>query len=646
MKTLTLNKVLFGVFLLGQTCVINSEAALLKNDLSVKLAKNLVHTSKNFTVSVGSKCSEEYFGGQNLAFLNSDIENDCTSYLRTTIDYSIDFVNGDLSRPRVIFHDTFRFRYKWGHESEAKMKDSVAVLADVSVPVKGKHANKHLIWSREAWLKVALGDLNSENKHFVQVGLIPYQVGRGISFGSAYVVDGFLGFSPGDEIDQFAPAMLLRLNPVVDKCTVDMYVTMLENYNISFKSNSASVRKGDLSARSSERGLPGPSCLMALCSRIKIFDEEKQKLEVEPYVVLQNAPDQDLEFKDDCNSQMITYGCAVEAVQGKFNYGFEAGFNSGDQDVKPWDRNQVKVVNNPTTGALSEQYTKIYTQDPATTKKPTLAYVTTDAMTAVSGGATISEANGHEIATGYWNAFDRFRPAQKNILSGGFCVADASYEWIEKVFTTSFGVGYASGCIDKQEDTNLLTTSQLMNRRMTGFIPLQSSYCGTRLDQIVIFNQGIPRFNVKNPSINAINKNITPVVQSDAINEMSNLAFVGISGKWSPKHWEKQKVEISPNIIGYWSPQTPSYVADAGTTSSTTGAQVTSPMLIAASPYLGTELTTKLAITLYDNFVFEGYLGVFVPGQLYKDMSGTKIKDQPTGSSIAYVSNFGVTYKF
>jgi hypothetical protein len=611
-----------------------------------KLSKNLVYKTDDFSASCMGRYTQEYFGAQNTQFLNSAIPWDCTSYERSTIDFTIDALHGSVEQPRLLFHETFRVRHKWGFETDAKVGDSVAMVVDVPVPVKGKSADKHLIWSREAWVKMALGNLDYPNDNYLQVGLIPFEVGRGISLGAAYVVRGFLGFSPGDSIDQFAPAVRLSVNPIAERFVVDFYTAIVQNYTLGYRSNSALVRQGDLEASCLARGLPGQSYISAIRSIVKLLDGAKEKLSVEPYIVFLQGPDQALEFLIDAQSSLTTYGCAIEGVKGPLNFGFEGALNQGSQGLKPWDRNLIKLANNLSTGAVSEQYTKIYTQDPAITKNPTPAYVTTANSAAVKGSRKGSSFNGMEIAPGLWNAFDRFRPAQQFNLSGFFLMADASYECIEKVLVATLGAGYASGYIGPQLNTNLLTTDQLMNQQFTGFIPVQSVYSGKRLTQLVVFNKGIPRFNVKNPSAITINQNLNHVLQSDSIDEVTNIIFLGGAFDWSPQNWSDHKVKISPNVIAYWSPDVSNFVVKPAVLSPLSGAVVVPALLQPSSNALGIEVTTKLSADIYKEFNIYSYFGLFFPGQHYTDMCGTLIGGVPTGNSPAYILDVGMTYNW
>ncbi|HSW75915.1 MAG TPA: hypothetical protein VLG50_02655 [Candidatus Saccharimonadales bacterium] len=594
----------------------------------------------DLTATFGGRYVLEMFGTQNSTFLNAAIPNDCGSYLRTTIDYNIDILYGDMMRPRICFHDTIRSRYKWGTETDARTVASTTTVADATVPVRSVHMNKHLIWSREAWVRFALGNLDYPNNNFIQVGLIGFEVGRGISLGAAYTVTGFLGFSPGDSIEQYAPAVLLSFNPLVEKCTVDFYTAILENHNHSFRQNNAPIHKNEIGA-CPQRGPSTQDYIVAIRSKSKLINGAKHKLFVEPYIVVQNGTDQDLELEinNDVNTYLTTYGFAAEAVHGRFNCGMDAGVNTGQHDIKPIDRNLLKIVKND-DGILVEQFTKVYSSDPAIPGAK-LAVATAENTKIVNGSDKNPGLNGQEIAgSTLFNAFDRFRPRQRQILQGYFFVADASYQFVEKVLTGSVGVGYASGYIDPQRDTNKSTQEQLMNEKFTAFIPLQSVYQGTRLKHLIIFNLGIPRFNVLNPAGVFDRQNLTPYTTPDSVDEMTNIAFAGINVNWNVEAWKQYKFNISPNVIAYWAPETASFVISKK--------EDKIVRLDHSDHFLGTELTAEMSAWFYEKLKVYAYGGIFIPGQHYCDMCGTLVgtAKQPTGRSVAYLINIGMSHLF
>lgn len=597
------------------------------------------HSIGRLKFSMGGKVTNETFVANNMTLLNSSVLQDLTFYIRTTADYSFSTCYMH-DKVHIDFYNSLRFRFKWGTSTETKNADSFINVASNRFTVKGTATNKHLLWMREGWVKAKLG-LNESLDHYVQVGLVPYQVGRGISLGDAYQAEGFLGFTPGFSIDQYAPGIVFNLNPIKDRLSIDAYWAMTENNQVTIRDNFEPIRDGIING-CSQRGVGRQSFLNALRAQV-LFKNDAHKITIEPYLVHQHAPDQDLEFKNDVDSFVSTAGLALEAEYKRFNWGGEAAVNFGEYDISAWDRNQTKLVKNSDSFVV-QQYTKVFTQDPATCKNPAPAPATSSVAQVICGSEKVTENNGKQIGTAIinnvptpiYNAFDRIRPEQRRLLKGYFFVLDGSYICIPKVLTVSAGIGYASGYNDAQRDVNKLNTNQLMNEKFTGFVPLQSVYSGTRLDHLVIFNQGIPRFNVRFPNADLSKKNVTSVVQPDTINEMTNIAFVGTRLEWHVQQLKKHKICIMPNVIAYWAPE-PSSFKDRECKSHV------------ANHFLGTEITTKFSALFIEKLKLASYVGVLIPGQHYKDMAGTvvaAVDNRTTGCDLGFIANIGLSYLF
>lgn len=647
-----LNRIIFSITIFAGFCGINLHGKEEKKDIIRFKLDNLV-------VDLDGKLNNETFFANNMTFLNASVANDSTFFIRTTFDFRSIFSQGIYETPRIVFCDTLRFRFKWGSVTDTKSESSSITVANTKFDVKGTSTNKHLLWMRESWLKLRLGTIDDRN-NYVQIGLIPYQVGRGISLGAAYDSQGFLGFAPGSSIDQYAPAVLFSFNPLPKRFLVDFYFSLVENKQTSINENLEIIRLGELDNACAKRGIGRQAYLLALRSEISLVNTATEKLSFEPYIVHQHAPDQALEFSNDVDSFLSTAGAAIEGQARKINWGFEAACNFGELMVKPWDRNKSQIVKN-SDGTLIEQYTKVYTQDPSLIVNPAKATNTTAITTLLAGSPKDRSENGKLVGTiagspaiDIYNAFDRFRPEQRRIASGYFFVGDATYDCIPKVFNCSLGVGYASGFIDLQRDTNEMTPEELMNEPFTAFLPLQSVYNGKRLRHLVLFNQGIPRFGVKLPNDTLYGRNVTAILQPDGVNEMSNIAFIGTNFDWNVQALKKYGVNISQNVIAYWSPDT-AHVATSQVTkvlSPPSGNQKNEVIIFTSTQpsdnFIGTEFTTVFSALFYEKIKIAGYFGVLFPGQHYKDMAGVTIKkyNEKTGSDIGYIGNFGASYFF
>lgn len=619
---------------------LRQEVALLKSslkDFNYKPEKKDKLTSfesnyNEITAKFSGKCNQEIFVAEYLEYLNKKLSNDSVVFVRTTVDYFMDFIYGSCSKPRLMFHDTLRFRYKWGTGSDVRVNDGTLTIVDTDFSVKGTQANKHLLWSRESWLKIGLGDLDSNYDNFIKLGIFPFSVGRGISLGAAYRRSGFLGFTPGFEVDQFAPGFMLHFDISPKVAFVESYIALLENLNTSFKNNCEKIRIKQID-ECPERGTGRQSFLTAIRGFWNIVDNEFDKISVEPYIVYIHAPDQKLEFKADTDSHLTTFGCAVEGVSGSVDWGFEVAVNDGLSDIKAVDRNCISLVVDGDTACLKEQYTKVFTQDPAIVDKPTLADMTSAHKSIVSSSKKDRSENGKEVISGFdlFNAYDRFRAHQNRLFKGYFLIGDVAWKACDNL-KIALGSGYASGDLNPQVNTNNLDQSELNNLRITGFVPLQSVYQGTRLRHLIIFNQGVPRFKERNPGAKFPKENPTLTASDESI-EFTNIAFVGTRADWKIRSLSDYKVLIAPNLIFYWAPETPN---------TTTGEL--------ANNFMGTEFVVEASAVVYDKLKFYTYVGALLPGQYYKDMTGTVLDPKKptatTGHDVAFLANIGMTYAF
>jgi hypothetical protein len=615
--------------------------------------------SDKLTVDLGGKFNNETYFAGNMNFFNASVAQDSIFYIRSTFDmYSI-FTQGDYETPRLVFYDTFRFRFKWGSLTDVQNNDSGITLSQTAVSVKGTATTKHLLWMREAWLKLFMGPLE-ERENYLQIGLIPFELGRGISLGTAYDTAGFLGFNPGASIDQYAPAVLLSFNPIPDRLIVDTYVALVENNQTSLTENLLPIHTHQLDASCTQRGLGVQSYIMALRSLVSMHKEGKENVIFEPYLMYQKAPNQDLEFTHDVNSYLSTAGLSIEGAGKRYSWGIEGARNFGELDVLPWDRNYTTITNNPANAELIENYTKVYISDPSVSTKPTPAPNTAAVSAIIAASPKNVSQNGKQIGVipgsdpeiKVYNSFNRFRPAQVRYLNGYFFIADATYICIlPKTLQVSAGVGYASGYIDQQHDVNTMTTDELMNQQYSGFLPLQSVYNGRRLRHLVLFNQGVPRFNTKLPNADLSQKNVTTVSSPSNLNQMTNIGFVGGRLDWNIQAWKKNGVNVGQNIICYWAPETAHFSVPRGAEKAVNNVPVRADALIPtqqADNFIGTELTTEVSALFYEKIKLSGYMGFFLPGRHYQDMAGTVIGSAqlPSGADLGYIGNFSVSYLF
>ena len=597
--------------------------------------------SWNFNDKFRMQCTgtvvEENIMAQNLNILNSAISEDVVDYLLTTLDYFISASYGNIKTPRVNFYTDIRFRYVWGSTAETKNLDGSLTVADATSTILGSKYNRHLLWMREGWMKMIIGSEPEKHQHFVQVGLIPFAIGRGLSLGDAYDASGFLGFTPGFSIEQYAPAVLLSANPS-GKNEINAYVALTENRQNSLSEIFENVRSSEIGSCSLQ-GVSQKSFILALEGKA-FFDNpaKNQKIMFEPYLIATCSPDKNLEFLRDIDADLSTFGVCVEAEFGKLNCGFECAQNFGNAFIKPWDRNKIQIVKQD-DGQLAEQYTKIYDKSPL---DPTaeLVYVTSTNQGYVDASDKSVTENGEQIGPNLFNALSRFRPAEDWDLRGYFFIADAAYDYIPKVLTGGIGAGYFSGYANQCPDLNHVSTERLLHESYTGFIPVQSQYAGKRIRHLVMFNQGVARYTIATPPPTIDTENVTRSLNTDSIDSTTNIAFIGMRLAWDVQHLKTYKLLLAPNIIGYWSPETPRLKILATNTAP--------EHLIDVQNYLGTEVNLEFSWQIMPELKLSGYAGMLIPGSYYKSIAGTIVQQfsLPICHSLAYICDIALSYSF
>lgn len=587
-------------------------------------------------ITFGGESTQETFSATNLNLLNTSIPEGSVGYIRSTFDSFVDLKYGEnKEHPKLNFYGAVRFRFIWGSGTDILLQDDVEAIVDDTISIKGTFLNKHLLWMKESWLKFNMS-ADPSQQNFIQIGMIPFEVGRGISLGAAYDATGFLGFTSSYMIDQYAPAALLRLQ-LTKNSYFDTYFALLENNQTSMREILEPIRRSEINA-CPYRGIGRQSYIVTLRNMTAFAIREGQKWSIEPYFVHQQSPDKKFEFNNDVDTSISTMGAAIEAELIRVSWGLEGAVNFGDVYLKPWDRNKIDILRQ-SDGFLIEQYTKVYTQDPINVAAPLADVTTTNAFYVNASNKDVS-SNGQQIGPNLFNAFDRFRPACNIALKGYFCVADFAYDYKPKVLKFGLGVGYASGFVHHQQDMNKLSSYRCMHQDFTGFIPLQSVYSGTRIRHFVMFNQEIPRFSVADLNFDGTGQNITTSMEPDAINAFTNIAFLGTRIAYNPERFKDHEVLLAPNIIAYWAPET-SYTMSRPI-------QGLHPVIKLANNFLGTEINLEFNCKIVENLKIESYVGVLLPGSYYKDTCGTILLayEQPIGNDLAYVGNFALTYTF
>lgn len=589
-------------------------------------------------VSLSGKSALEAVYTRSMHYLNNNVKEDAVSEMKATIDATGKAAYApEAGDPRLQADVGVRLRYILGGEAKVKTDATEASVAGVDVAIPSTTLPYNLMWLRSASLKIALGSDKKLNDRYFQVGLFPFQVGRGIALGSAYEAGGFLAHGSRFSVDEFAPGFLLHTDFFYDDLELDAYFALLDNPHTSISKNTASIRTDDLSSDlhgETVRGTSKRKWAVAGSFHWKPLKEDDHNLDINPYVVYHYAPDQSIEFTADADSTMWTAGLAMDFEYDRFSYGFETAINHGQSTIKPWDRNEIELFNND--GVINSRYTKIYTADtsvPANVVAANQAVVTTANATAVAASNRGFAYNYENFSGALYNAPDRFRPEQKKNYGGWFFIADAAYECIKDRLTVAMDAGYVSGDLDRYDDVAAMSEEQRLNQKYAGFIPLQSIYSGKRVNHLVMLNEGVPRFAVDDPTkdLSSLYTSSKVIGTDTVVNTFTNLAYLGGAVEWKPAFAEDHELAIKPTVIHYWTPSAPN-LANGNVASSS----------------LGTAISIEAEAHAWKNLNLEGYFGVMLPGRQYEQLKADSvtIKGHALGNDIAFIVNLGMCYKF
>ena len=556
-----------------------------------------------------------------------DGSNDVVSKVRTTFDgkVGIDFVND------ITVGLGLRARFDAGGNTLVKAAGQSTTIAGVAIDLPSLSIDKHLFWMREAFIDVPFGTDNVPA--YFKFGMFPYELGRGISLGSAYKTNGFVGFAPAYSIDQYAPGALFHVDLPFLQNTIgfDAYVSLLENKSDSFKNNVEKIYANELLEGGDTQLVRGPSSqswLTAVALHAKPIDLEHTKISIDPYLMYRLAPNQSLEFPADSESQLITVGTSIDFELGDFTWGMETALNRGQQDIRGWDRNYTQLATD-NNGNVIARYSKVTTDAGLTN----LAAASKANASFVKGGSNGVAQNGQQIGTsGLYNAADRFRPSQIKQYGGWFLVTDATYTTPCKQFKIAAEAGFVSGDLDTFENANTMNADQLRNQQYNGFVPVHSIYSGRHISHMVMLDVGIPRFSQFDYGQDDGGANTSDAMGGETFSStMTNVAYVGLGLAYSPNYFKANKVAFKPSVIQYWSPESP---------------MMSSGKI--ASSNLGTAIGLGVVGKIKEYLDLEGYVGMFIPGQQYTDMKGVSIEKGKAviGDNNAYYARLAVACKF
>lgn len=578
--------------------------------------KLLCYRHGNFLLDFSFNHKPEMFYTKNIAYFSgSDLDK--TIYAQGTWDFSLNASFQDVLKSNM----TLRNRSRWGTTKGIAVTKNKIKILDAELDDHDHTLNRLLFWMREGWLELSLNDtfdVGTQARHYLKLGAFPFQLGRGISLGSAYAVaPGIIGFFAENTIDAFAFGALFHGDVVKDKLHYDLYGEIADNMSESFDSNAETIKTQSMTAPCKYRGFGDIKFITAGRLIWTLFDKPVWgALSLEPYAMYCRAPVQRAEFLGDANLKLGTLGLAMEYVSTRWELGWEVATNLGRQAIDAWDRNVIDLRRNPDTGNVQEIYKYVY-EDVALTNNAPVTNTNKDIVDNKSIKTPLQ--NGQKIdASHLYNGRYRFHNAYVNKLNGFMLVLDGTYWLKPEELRGSLAFAYASG----DENPNVPLDDPYEAERdgtYSGFIGLQEVYSGKRVrSMFVIGSQRIAR-PLSAPSLAVVQER---QAQTASISGFTNLICMGGGLRWTPQRYER-KFELAPNLIYYWQEKAsrkfdktqPTYDKQS----------LTCP----ASKALGMELNVFLDVYWVEHLKSYLAAGVFVPGQHFRDIEGKPVnKDQ------------------
>ena len=481
----------------------------------------------------------------------------------------------------------------------------------------------HVIWIRELWMQMDIGDvlhLALPTRQTFTLGAFKFELGRGISLGSAYSVGHqLLGFYTEDIIDQYAFGGKLSgfiIDPVL---TYDLYTALLNNKCSSLGDTAEHVYGQEYGRLNfPERGFGKVKFLVAGRVIWSPLDEKVcGKLNIEPYWLYYNEPEQRVEFLGDAKTVLGTIGLASEYIGQRVEGGFDWAVNIGFQDVKGWDRNTITI--NDIDGSLIEINSHvIYKKRENAPKKDDkkMPYIAGKIQNSINN-TTRSEANNGKLigevqlpfygsntteTVFMYNAKNRFRDPYVNKFDGWMFVADGALKTPDDTFQFAGTVGFASG----DENPNRGNKDGVYS----GFVGIQEIYWGKRVKSAFLLGGA---GKLKRPLSLPVSK--TQGRYASTVSSFTNIRFVGWAINKKKTWQDERKLTFNPNILFYWQDE-PSPCFDIDTKRDVKGR---------AEQFLGTELNVFLDYWAMKNFKMYFVASVFIPGGHFDDIQGKPI---------------------
>jgi hypothetical protein len=651
--------------------------------------RSFIHLSKSndLQCEIDGKFRFDSAYGLNTRLLNSSNKG-LDKFLvlgRSLIDLGASFSFGEekFDRPIIEAALNVRNRCLWGKPEDIAATTSTTISdGDYTF---GKHNHKigvPLFYLRGLDFTLDLNAVfNIENKslHFLKAGFFPFDLGRGISLGSAYGVSpDFINYDSSDVIQEYAPGIMLN-GTFDEKKTVEYraYLGILKNLSSSFSDVNEAVRAAEYGYKyKPQRDFGVFNIVGAIQFDWNIEQENKNKLRFSPYALIYHQGEGILSLSSDSSTELATFGAELNLGKTeKFEICCEFAKNHGYLIVKGLDTNSIKRENRNFSIATSPKTTNsestVLTNSGVTyfgetngidiKNRSAIYYGSSDSrQLSISNVFQSETSNGKNIpecltSATLQNNSDRFKDPYESILQGWMFVIDATYNFLNKEnkkYSGSLAAGIASG--DENPHTY---NARGVDRKYEGFIGVQEVYSGKSVKSSFLMS-GVG----KTPRVLSFlsvdtgeddTDEETDYIFPSNITRFSNLAYLGSSLNFSVES-KNYKFKINPNLLYYL--------------------QVIQPVIyskpingVSHIPHsLGVEANIFLEASSIniDGLKFFGLISSFIPGGYYSALKKIPLNAKerayyysieggnttiflPTlGDNTAYYINLGIEFSF
>jgi hypothetical protein len=438
----------------------------------------------------------------------------------------------------LLFKTVLRSRVFWGSgEQGSIVKDSKINFLDVSNFGHPHDFELNFFWLREGWVALDLSRFMCLDRSInLQIGFLPYEVGRGISYGYAYLQGkGFLGLDPSDVINELPPGVLLTGEVFSSKnqiITTDFYCSIIHNHSVYIEeilepiyANRIDRCFSNLELKNSEffRGF-GHISSSFIWRLIYEKNFQEATFVIEPYILCALIPELNLRYEAEGKTKLVTLGCMFDYWGDRFIFNIEWAINKGSCHIYAWDKNYLNIVN--LDGELVIENSAVF-------QSGTEALAAIDNQYVILNSPKGSCFNGQELGNNLINSKKRFTENRQIDFQGAMFIADFGYN-ITDCLQVATSFGFATGGEDPAHDSD--------DYSLGAFLSIQQLYTGLLVQTA---------FGMGGPNI------LRPVEQEFSINEnsqfynriFSDLKYFGYSLTYASID---NFLRLKLNILGYW----------------------------------------------------------------------------------------------